>query len=105
MSTVPTDEVEHAKSQLKAGILLSLDGTATTDGRMTPKQIENAVYAVTTEKIKRVAQKYIWDTDVSRIYLSHCLRPSVLPCRSPLLLLDPLRVSSTTTVCVPTCLR
>ena len=58
MSTAPTDvEVERAKSQLKAGLLLSLDGTTavaedigrqlvTTGRRMTPKQIENAVDAV-----------------------------------------------------------
>lgn len=117
MSTAPTDvEVERAKSQLKAGLLLSLDGTTaiaedigrqlvTTGRRMTPKQIENAVDAVTTEEIKRVAQKYLWDTDVSRMYLGHCLRLSVLSCRLPSLLSDLLKVSSTTTVCVPTCLR
>ncbi|KAL4070062.1 Metalloenzyme, LuxS/M16 peptidase-like protein [Scleroderma yunnanense] len=77
MSIAPTDvEVERAKSQLKAGLLLSLDGTTnvaedigrqlvTTGRRMTPKQIENAVDAVTTEEIKRVAQKYLWDKDIA----------------------------------------
>ncbi|KAF8834482.1 hypothetical protein BDN67DRAFT_976017 [Paxillus ammoniavirescens] len=77
MSIAPTDvEVERAKSQLKAGLLLSLDGTTaiaedigrqlvTTGRRMTPKQIENAVDAVTPEEIKRVAQKYIWDKDIA----------------------------------------
>ena len=81
MSTAPTDvEVERAKSQLKAGLLLSLDGTTavaedigrqlvTTGRRMTPKQIENAVDAVTTEEIKRAAQKYLWDKDVSGIFV------------------------------------
>lgn len=68
-------EVERAKSQLKAGLLLGLDGTTaiaedigrqlvTTGRRMSPKQIEMAVDAVTVDEIKRVAQKYIWDKDV-----------------------------------------
>lgn len=77
MSMAPTEfEVERAKSQLKAGLLLSLDGTTaiaedigrqlvTTGRRMTPKQIENAVDAVTADEIKRVAQKYLWDKDVA----------------------------------------
>lgn len=76
MSMAPTDvEVERAKSQLKAGLLLSLDGTTaiaedigrqlvTTGRRLTPQQIESAVDAVTTDEIKRVAQKYLWDKDV-----------------------------------------
>ncbi|KAI5988987.1 Metalloenzyme, LuxS/M16 peptidase-like protein [Pisolithus albus] len=77
MSMSPTNvEVERAKSQLKAGLLLSLDGTTaiaedigrqlvTTGRRMTPKQIENAVDAVSVEEIKRVAQKYLWDKDLA----------------------------------------
>ena len=77
MSINPTDvEVERAKSQLKASLLLSLDGTTaiaedigrqlvTSGRRMTPQQIEFAVDTVTTEDIKRVAQKYLWDKDVS----------------------------------------
>ncbi|KAI0298137.1 Metalloenzyme, LuxS/M16 peptidase-like protein [Multifurca ochricompacta] len=75
MSISPTSaEVERAKSQLKAGLLLGLDGTTaiaedigrqlvTSGQRMTPKQIENAIDAVTPEEIKRVAQKYLWDKD------------------------------------------
>ncbi|KAK1235958.1 Mitochondrial-processing peptidase subunit beta [Marasmius sp. AFHP31] len=75
MSMAPTAvEVERAKSQLKAGLLLSLDGTTaiaedigrqlvTTGRRMSPKQLENAVDAVSVEDVKRVAQKYLWDKD------------------------------------------
>jgi len=37
----------------------------TSGRRLTPKQIENAVDAVTPTEIKRVAQKYLWDKDVS----------------------------------------
>lgn len=77
MSTAPTiTEVERAKNQLKASLLLSLDGSTaiaedigrqlvTTGRRYTPKQIESAVSSVTVEEIQRVAQKYLWDKDVS----------------------------------------
>jgi mitochondrial-processing peptidase subunit beta len=77
MSIEPTaTEVERAKSQLKAALLLSLDGTTaiaedigrqlvTSGRRLSPAQIENAVDAVTVDDIKRVAQKYLWDKDVS----------------------------------------
>jgi len=77
MSIAPTEiEVERAKSQLKAGLLLGLDGTTavaedigrqlvTSGQRLTPQQIENAVDAVTVDEIKRVAQKYLWDKDIS----------------------------------------
>lgn len=77
MAINPVDaEVERAKSQLKASLLLTLDGTTaiaedvgrqlvTTGRRMTPQQIENAVDAVSAADIQRVAKKYIWDQDVS----------------------------------------
>jgi len=77
MSIAPTDvEVERAKSQLKASMLLGLDGTTaiaedigrqlvTSGRRMTPKQIEFAIDAVTPAEIQRVAQKYLWDKDVA----------------------------------------
>ncbi|EMD39674.1 mitochondrial-processing peptidase subunit beta [Gelatoporia subvermispora B] len=75
MSIAPTDvEVERAKSQLKASLLLSLDGSTavaedigrqlvTSGRRMSPRQIEFAVDSVTPADIKRVAQKYLWDQD------------------------------------------
>jgi mitochondrial-processing peptidase subunit beta len=77
MSMRPTDiEVERAKNQLKASLLLGLDGTTaiaedigrqlvTTGQRFTPKQIEWALSAVTPEEIQRVAQKYLWDKDIA----------------------------------------
>ncbi|KAN0130198.1 Metalloenzyme, LuxS/M16 peptidase-like protein [Lactarius tabidus] len=77
MSIAPTEgEVERAKSQLKAGLLLGLDGTTaiaedigrqlvTSGQRVSPRQIEMAIDAVTPEEIKRVAQKYLWDKDIS----------------------------------------
>lgn len=84
MSIGPTEiEVERAKSQLKASLLLSLDGTTavaedigrqlvTSGRRMTPKQLEQAVDAVTPAEIKRVAQKYLWDQDVSDCCFRMC---------------------------------
>jgi processing peptidase subunit beta len=80
MSIAPTEvEVERSKNQLKAGLLLGLDGTTavaedigrqlvTSGKRLTPQQIERAVDAVTVDEIKRVAQKYLWDQDVSSLH-------------------------------------
>lgn len=79
MSVGPLEnEVERAKSQLKASLLLSLDGTTaiaedigrqlvTSGYRYTPKQIEHAVDAVTPDEVQKVAQKYLWDRDASII--------------------------------------
>ncbi|KAJ3559490.1 hypothetical protein NP233_g11252 [Leucocoprinus birnbaumii] len=77
MSIGPSEvEVERAKSQLKAGLLLTLDGSTavaedigrqlvTSGKRMTPQQIESAIDAVTPDEIKRVASKYLWDKDIA----------------------------------------
>lgn len=77
MSTAPTSvEVERAKGQLKAGLLLGLDGSTasaedigrqlvTSGCRLTPRDIETAIDAVSVEDIKRVAQKYLWDKDIA----------------------------------------
>ena len=71
MLTAPTDiEVECTKTQLKAGLLLSLDGTAAvtedisrqliiTGHCMTPKQIKNTTDTRTTKEIKWVTHKYL----------------------------------------------
>lgn len=76
MSTAPTEaEVERAKAQLKASLLLNLDTSnniaedigrqlVTGGKRQTPQEIKAAVEAVTPETIRRVAQKYLWDKDV-----------------------------------------
>lgn len=37
----------------------------TTGKRYTPKEIERYIDAVNVDEIKRVAQKYLWDKDVS----------------------------------------
>ncbi|CAK5275878.1 unnamed protein product [Mycena citricolor] len=75
MSISPTSvEVERAKSQLKAGLLLGLDGSTaiaedigrqlvTSGRRMSPQQTEQAVDAVSVDDVMRVAKKYLWDKD------------------------------------------
>ncbi len=72
MSTAPTKaEVERAKSQLKATLLLSLDGTSAiaedigrqvvkSGRRFTQKQIENAVEAVSADQAKQVHKSIYW---------------------------------------------
>ncbi|WFC94089.1 mitochondrial processing peptidase [Malassezia brasiliensis] len=69
-----TAEVERAKAQLKASLLLGLDGTTaiaedigrqlvTTGKRFTPQEIEASIDAVTPAELQHVAKKYIWDQD------------------------------------------
>lgn len=69
MATHPADnEVQRAKAQLKASLLLGLDGTTataedlgrqlvTTGRRATPKEIEAAIESVSVGDIQRVAKK------------------------------------------------
>ncbi|KAI5292580.1 hypothetical protein KEM55_007701 [Ascosphaera atra] len=69
-------EVERAKAQLKASILLSLDGTTavaedigrqiiTTGRRQLPEEIERVVSKITEKDVMDFAQKKIWDQDVA----------------------------------------
>lgn len=69
-------EVERAKAQLKASLLLSLDGTTataedigrqlvTTGIRHTPEEVERFINAVTTKDVKAFADKYLWDQDIA----------------------------------------
>ena len=71
--SVSQAEVERAKAQLKASILLSLDGTTavaedigrqivTTGRRLTPGEVERAVSAVTSQDVMNFAKKKLWDT-------------------------------------------
>jgi processing peptidase subunit beta len=69
-------EVERAKAQLKASILLSLDGTTaaaedigrqiiTTGRRMTPEEIERVIGAITEKDVMSFAQRKLWDQDIA----------------------------------------
>ncbi|ORX55783.1 hypothetical protein DM01DRAFT_1026643 [Hesseltinella vesiculosa] len=69
-TSVTAEEIEGAKQQLKAGLLLSLDGSTpiaedigrqllTSGDRMSPKQVEKAVEKVSVEDVRRVASQYL----------------------------------------------
>ena len=69
-------ETERAKAQLKASILLSLDGTTavaedigrqiiTTGRRMDPEEIERVIGGITQNDVMAFAQKKIWDKDIA----------------------------------------
>ena len=69
-------ETERAKAQLKASILLSLDGTTaiaedvgrqivTTGRRMEPNEIERVIGQITEKDVMRFANEYLWDKDVA----------------------------------------
>lgn len=73
---VTESEVERAKAQLKASILLSLDGTTasaedigrqiiTTGRRMSPEEIERVIGAITEKDVMSFAQRKLWDQDIA----------------------------------------
>ncbi|KAF3120848.1 hypothetical protein TWF569_002898, partial [Orbilia oligospora] len=75
-TSVDESEVERAKAQLKASLLLSLDGTTaiaedigrqlvTTGRRMTPGEVERVVGAITPKDVMKFAEKHIWDQDIA----------------------------------------
>lgn len=77
LSMSPSEaEVERAKSQLKASILLSLDGTTavaedigrqiiTTGRRLSPEEVERVVGAITPKDVIEFAQRKLWDKDIA----------------------------------------
>ncbi|KAI2614883.1 mitochondrial-processing peptidase subunit beta [Hypoxylon sp. NC1633] len=75
-SNVTESEVERAKAQLKASILLSLDSTSavaedigrqivTTGRRMNPGEIERAIDKITEKDVIDFANRKLWDQDVA----------------------------------------
>lgn len=75
-NNVTEAEVERAKAQLKASILLSLDGTTavaedigrqivTTGRRMSPGEIERVIDAVTEKDVMEFANRKLWDQDIA----------------------------------------
>ncbi|KAF7542985.1 hypothetical protein G7Z17_g11112 [Cylindrodendrum hubeiense] len=69
-------ETERAKAQLKASILLSLDGTTavaedigrqliTTGRRMAPNEIERQIDAISEKDIMDFANRKLWDRDIA----------------------------------------
>ena len=73
---VSSAEVERAKAQLKASLLLSLDGTTavaedigrqlvTTGRRLAPEEVERVVGAITEKDVMNFAKTRLWDRDVA----------------------------------------
>ncbi|OLL23114.1 putative mitochondrial-processing peptidase subunit beta [Neolecta irregularis DAH-3] len=74
--SVTEAELERAKTQLKASLLLTLDGTTavaedigrqiiTTGRRMTPGEVDFEISKVTVADVQRVAQEKLWDQDLA----------------------------------------
>jgi processing peptidase subunit beta len=74
--SVSSTEVERAKAQLKASLLLSLDSTTavaedigrqivTTGRRQSPQEVERNVTNVSVKDVKEWAQKYLYDKDIA----------------------------------------
>ncbi|KAJ4407744.1 Mitochondrial-processing peptidase subunit beta [Didymella pomorum] len=74
--SVSSAEVERAKSQLKASLLLALDGTTavaedigrqiiTTGRRLSPEEVERVVGRITEKDVMAFAQKKLWDRDIA----------------------------------------
>ncbi|KAL4909668.1 hypothetical protein BDW74DRAFT_165099 [Aspergillus multicolor] len=73
---VTAAEVERAKAQLKASILLSLDGTTavaedigrqiiTTGRRLSPEDIERTIGNITEKHVMDFANRKLWDQDIA----------------------------------------
>ncbi|KAF1851465.1 uncharacterized protein K460DRAFT_373473 [Cucurbitaria berberidis CBS 394.84] len=73
---VTSAEVERAKAQLKASILLALDGTTavaedigrqivTTGRRLSPEEVERVVGRITEKDVMEFARNKLWDKDVA----------------------------------------
>ena len=69
-------ETERAKAQLKASILLSLDGTTaiaedigrqivTTGRRMSPEEVERVVGRISEKDVMDFARRKLWDQDIA----------------------------------------
>lgn len=74
--SVSDAEVERAKAQLKASILLSLDGTTavaedigrqiiTTGRRLSPEEVERAVEDISSKEVMAFAREKLWDRDIA----------------------------------------
>ena len=75
-TNVTEPEVERAKAQLKASILLSLDGTTalaedigrqivTTGRRMSPAEVEKNIDAIDEKSVMDFASRKLWDQDIA----------------------------------------
>lgn len=82
-TNVTEAEVERAKAQLKASILLSLDGTTalaedigrqivTTGRRMSPAEVERNIDSISGKSIMDFASRKLWDQDIAVSAVGAC---------------------------------
>jgi processing peptidase subunit beta len=75
-TSVTADEVERAKQQVKAGLLLNLDTTdnvaqdighqvLATGKRLSGEEVKAAVSKITAADVRNTAYKYIWDQELA----------------------------------------
>ncbi|KAI8874011.1 mitochondrial-processing peptidase subunit beta [Ramicandelaber brevisporus] len=78
--SVTEGEVVRARQQLKAAMLLSLDGTTavaedigrqivTTGKRVEPSEVAAMIDQVTAEKVRKAATEYLWDREMAIVAL------------------------------------
>ncbi|KAG5300584.1 mitochondrial processing peptidase subunit [Histoplasma ohiense] len=74
--SVTEAEVERAKAQLRASVLLSLDGTTaiaedigrqivTSGRRLSPEDVERVISGITEKDVMNFAQRKLWDKDIA----------------------------------------
>ncbi|KAI9359429.1 Metalloenzyme, LuxS/M16 peptidase-like protein [Pilaira anomala] len=75
-TSVTASEIERAKQQVKASMLLSLDSTCSvasdigsqivaTGKRMSPEELKAAINKVSADDVRKAANKYIWDQEIA----------------------------------------
>ncbi|KAI9319025.1 Metalloenzyme, LuxS/M16 peptidase-like protein [Dichotomocladium elegans] len=75
-TSVTASEVERAKIQVKASLLLSLDSTdavvkdigtqvLTTGKRLSADEVAQAISKISVKDVRKTAEKYIWDQEVA----------------------------------------
>ncbi|KAL0082745.1 QCR1, core subunit of the ubiquinol-cytochrome c reductase complex [Phycomyces blakesleeanus] len=79
-TSVTAGEIERAKQQVKAGLLLNLDTTCSIAGdigsqiltngkRLTGDEIKSTINKITAADVRRTANKYLWDQEVAVVGL------------------------------------
>ncbi|KAI8889410.1 LuxS/MPP-like metallohydrolase [Backusella circina FSU 941] len=75
-TSVTESEVERAKQQVRAGLLLSLDSTCAvahdigsqvlaTGKRLSPEELKQTINKITVGDVRKTAYKYLWDQELA----------------------------------------
>lgn len=79
-TSITASEVEIAKQQVKAGLLLSLDSTCAvaqdignqvlaTGKRLSPEEVEKTINKITVQDIRKTGSKFLWDQEIAVVGL------------------------------------